>query len=196
MYESITGQLFEIGRQLRQKGGYSFSPEMLQKHLQDAIEGRFVDFPTWKTIKLGTYGSTNAIRKALNHGFRVSNRADDILKKIEVSPVETEIELVVATTKQLTDKDRATTQEVFEGGKSRGWEPCPAEGGPQLRLQYRDQPKGDWLRIAMKPIAGSDGDLDVFLVEHDGVGLWLHALYGDPGGVWGGDGRWVFVRRK
>lgn len=41
LYESITGQLFEIGRQLRQKNGYPYSPERLKQILQDAIEGRF-----------------------------------------------------------------------------------------------------------------------------------------------------------
>lgn len=42
LYESITGQLFEIGRQLRQPNGYSFNLEMLKRHLQNAIEGRFI----------------------------------------------------------------------------------------------------------------------------------------------------------
>lgn len=41
LYESITGQLFEIGRQLRQKGGYPFDPKLLQKYLQNGIEGKF-----------------------------------------------------------------------------------------------------------------------------------------------------------
>ncbi len=41
LYESITGQLFEIGRQLRQPNGYPFNPEVLKKHLQEAIEGKF-----------------------------------------------------------------------------------------------------------------------------------------------------------
>lgn len=41
LYESITGQLFEIGRQLRQKKGYPYNPKALNKHLQDAIEGKF-----------------------------------------------------------------------------------------------------------------------------------------------------------
>jgi len=47
-YESITGQLFEIGRQLRQRGGYPFDPEKLQKHLQKAIEGKFNAAPEAK----------------------------------------------------------------------------------------------------------------------------------------------------
>ncbi len=41
LYESITGQLFEIGRQLRQSNGYPYDPEKLKKHLQDGIEGKF-----------------------------------------------------------------------------------------------------------------------------------------------------------
>ncbi len=41
LYESITGQLFEIGRQLRQKGGYPYDSERLKQALQAAIEGRF-----------------------------------------------------------------------------------------------------------------------------------------------------------
>jgi len=41
LYESITGQLFELGRQLRQPNGYPFDPLQLQTHLQAAIEGRF-----------------------------------------------------------------------------------------------------------------------------------------------------------
>lgn len=47
-YESITGQLFEIGRQLRQPKGYPFNPAELQKFLQRAIEGKFVDPATPK----------------------------------------------------------------------------------------------------------------------------------------------------
>ena len=41
LYESITGQLFEIGRQLRQLNGYPFDAFQLKAHLQAAIEGRF-----------------------------------------------------------------------------------------------------------------------------------------------------------
>lgn len=41
LYESITGQLFEIGRQLRQPNGYPFDVFQLKAHLQAAIEGRF-----------------------------------------------------------------------------------------------------------------------------------------------------------
>ena len=49
LYEIITGQLFEIGRQLRQKSGYPFDPEQLKQHLQNAIEGHFISDPNKKS---------------------------------------------------------------------------------------------------------------------------------------------------
>lgn len=68
LYESITGQLFEIGRQLRQPNGYPFSPEELKVALQYAIEGRFngavpqikklLQFVT--TVSVGAYKSCKA----------------------------------------------------------------------------------------------------------------------------------------
>jgi len=42
LYYELDGMLLEITRQLRQKGGYGFDPELLRKHLQAGIEGRFV----------------------------------------------------------------------------------------------------------------------------------------------------------
>lgn len=51
LYESITGQLFEIGRQLRQQSGYPFDPEKLKKHLQDVIEGCFEGWWGWTLFK-------------------------------------------------------------------------------------------------------------------------------------------------
>jgi len=41
LYESISEQLFEIGRQLRQPSGYPFDPQILKKYLQNVIEGKF-----------------------------------------------------------------------------------------------------------------------------------------------------------
>ena len=41
IYESVTGQLFEIGRQLRQPNGYPFDVQKLKQSLQDVIEGKF-----------------------------------------------------------------------------------------------------------------------------------------------------------
>lgn len=54
LYGQITGQLFEIGRQLRQKNGYPFEAEHLKKWLQMAIEGKFRFYPP-RMLKIGKY---------------------------------------------------------------------------------------------------------------------------------------------
>lgn len=41
LHESITGQMFEIGRQLREPRGYPFDPHKLKRALQDIVEGKF-----------------------------------------------------------------------------------------------------------------------------------------------------------
>lgn len=77
LYESITGQLFEIGRQLRQQNGYPFSPEALKAHLQDAIEGRLggAVAQVKKLLQFVTTTSVAAIEsfKAADH-FKVDTK--------------------------------------------------------------------------------------------------------------------------
>jgi hypothetical protein len=74
---------------------------------------------------------------------------------------------------------------------------CPAEVGPHLAIQYKDQPKGGVLWIAMERIPDSGDDPDVFVVERDDDGgLWLARAWTLPGGRWGLDLRVVFRLRK
>ena len=57
----------------------------------------------------------------------------------------------------------------------------PAEVGPRLRLDYRDQPLGEALHIAMEPVATYSGDLTILaLVNFRGSGLLLIGSDGRP----------------
>lgn len=158
----------------------------------------------WKTINLGTGLVTpDDFRRVLcvAGGFKISNWANDILGKSafvnSVAKRLTEVDLCIATTAQLIGKaEGGTTREVFACIKRLGGILCPAEVGPQLRLQYLDQPNGEQLLIAMNPIISSDGDLHVFSVERHASGLWLHGDWGLPGSVWNPDYLWVFVRPR
>jgi hypothetical protein len=69
---------------------------------------------------------------------------------------------------------------------------CPAEVAPQLRLQYPDQPPGEFLRIAMAPIATNRGDVG-FVVGNGGLGLLLIGADGRPHRVVSPMVRFVFV---
>jgi hypothetical protein len=155
--------------------------------------------PVWKTIQLGTHANNKALRQAvIEAGFRISDWADSILiKKTAVATEPTEANLVIVTAAELGFPDGATREKIYDKAISMGFELCPAEVGPQLRLQYPadEQPMNEWLLVAMEPIKASDGSLGVFDVERDGGGAWLGSLSGDPGGVWGASLRWLFRRK-
>ncbi len=153
-------------------------------------------FAVWKTIKIGLHKKLAAIT-TMPTKFRVSDWAKKILGKpaFTLAQVEEDISLCVATVKELTGKDRATTTEVFNAIKLVG-DLCPAEVGPALREQYLDQPDGELLFIAMEPIKDYIGRLNVFRVEHDNDELGLDGNYANPAGVWDGDHRFVFRSRK
>lgn len=164
-----------------------------------ALQPIVCSFPTWKTIKLGTLKNVDAIRQALKaQGYSIGSWADDILgmPAFTVSQEETQLDLVVVTVSELGFKNGATRKDIYDRAFEQGLLLCPSEVGPQLRLQYADQPMGEWMLVAMEPIAASDGGLDVFRVEHDGGGLWLGSDSSEPDDVWDAGDRWVFARRK
>ena len=150
-------------------------------------------FEAWRTIKLGTGPKTgDDFRSVLRDGnLRLNNWASDILGKpaFTVATKETEVDLVKVSVAELGFEQGARRDQIFERAKELGLELCPAEVGPQLRSQYKDQPNGEWLLIGMKPIVGSDGRPRVFFV---GRGV-LFSLYGKPAHVWHTDDQWVFV---
>ena len=156
-------------------------------------------FKVWKTIKLGTHKDADALRNALKKdNFKISDWANDIMGKSAffVTSFEKKIQLVNVSVAELGFKNGATYKDICERAEELGLGLCPNEVGPQLRLQYQDQPKGEWLRIAMEPITDSDGNLHIFRVAHDGDGLWLDGNDGHADDFWPGRLRFVFRLRK
>lgn len=169
--------------------------------LQNIIEGRFGQhFQTWKTVKLGTGLKTaNDFCCALqNAGCRASNWAKDVLGKPAFTAASNKIELdlVVVSVAELGFKNGATREQIYQRAPELGLELCPAEVGPQLRLQYKNQLVGERLLVAMEPIIDSVGDLRVFVVARNEDDSWLRCHYGPPSDFWFADFRWVFSLRK
>jgi hypothetical protein len=76
----------------------------------------------------------------------------------------------------------ASTKDIYARAQSLGLALCPPEVGPQLRLQYLEQPSGEILHIAMQPIAKYDGDLVNLALENDESALTLFGeLYAEVG---------------
>jgi len=183
--------------------GWIENPKSLQKVLKNVLcpPEAVPNFEVWKTIKLGMNGLKTAedFRKDIKDcGMKISGWAKDILGKSEFTAVteETAVDLVKVTVAELGFKNGACRDRIYDRAKELGLELCPVEVGPQLRLQYKDQPNGERIRVGMEPIRGSDNDLKVFCVERLDSGFWLNGGYGVPDSFWGAGSQWVFVRPR
>lgn len=158
----------------------------------------------WKTINLGTCPKTaDDFRQAIARASgQVSGLANDIMdtpdftQSIAKSPME--LDLFVATTAEILGENGkgGTLSEIYAGIARIGGNLLPAEAGPQLRLQYTDQPHGERLLMAMEPIKSSGGDLYVFFVRRGDDDFWLGSFYDLHVDVWPSGYRWVFSRLR
>jgi len=155
---------------------------------------------TWRTVKLGTgLKIANDFRKAIKQsGMEISEWGNDLLGKsaFTVSSEEVEVELINVSVAELGFKYKATYKDICVRARELGLDLCPNEVGPQLRLQYNDQPKDEWLLVAMEAITDSNGSLRVFHVKRDDGGLCLGGGSGRSDYFWHGNDRFLFLRRK
>ena len=164
------------------------------------LAGPQIDHKIFKTINLGTGLKTaDDFRKSLwDSGNKVSSEANGILGNpaFTVAVKKIRIDLVIKSVGEIGFKGGATRKQIYGRANELGLDLCPAEVGPQLRLQYKDQPEEEHLIVAMNPIADSGGALELFSVERNDSGLWLSSYYDDPCIIWYAFIRFVFARRK
>src|SRR5258707_14455977 len=103
-----------------------------------------IELPIWRTMILGTSKGVDAYRDALAaEGIKIGDSADEILGRpaFAYARTQTQLELVVLSAAELgVEADAASHADVYRRAKQMGFELCPAEIGPQLRLEYPNQP--------------------------------------------------------
>ena len=167
-------------------------------NLDDSIisaikEGR----ATLMEVTIGDKTEVQLIKELKQNNIFISTYAGYMLNSpgFNTQSNEEHLDLVKLSLKDLGLNEGVNTREIYAKAKKLGLDICPAEVGPHLRLQYMDQPHDDWLRVAMKPIAGRDGKpllmCIFFLGQRDGL-----RLSGYVGGLnddkWGLDNQFVF----
>jgi hypothetical protein len=157
-------------------------------------------FPLWRTIAVGTYKDVKTVRAALAAGpcpIHVGDWAGEILDRLAFpfGQAPATLELVLASVSALGfGEEGASLKDIYTRAPRLGLELGPAEVGPALRLGYLDQPLGEFLHVAMQPVARYGGQPVDFTIGNGGAGLLL--LGGDAGSdlVLSGAVRFVFVR--
>jgi hypothetical protein len=80
--------------------------------------------------------------------------AEQILARpaFAMNPAEVDVDLVVVSAAEPGTPTETSLADVYARAQERGLALAPAEVGPQLRLQYFDQPIGEFLHVGMNPI--------------------------------------------
>ena len=133
-----------------------------------------VDVPVWKTITVGTFTDSFALGNALDAaGCGVGNSAGEILARpaFTLSATKTNVELFAVSAAELGfEADTASLADIYARAQQLGFGLAAAEVAPQLRLQYFDQPTGEFLIVGMAPIKTWNGEPVILTVANGGAG--------------------------
>jgi hypothetical protein len=169
-------------------------------------------FAKWRNFLIGGVAK-KALLARVKSGYEVGTWAEDMTKQNAFTTLdaEEEIETIILAVSDFGYERQPTTAELFDPTRLAEWSKqnahrlpegyvvdlLPAEAGLHIRDQYKDQPKGEVLWIAMERITDSGGGPGVVNVGRDGGGeRWLGS--GDAGaeGQWPLGDRFVFRLRK
>jgi hypothetical protein len=153
--------------------------------------------PVWKTIAIGTFANSFALRNALDAaGCGIGDLAQEILARpaFTLRTARAEVELIAVSAAELGfQTDTVSLAEIYARAQRLGFGLAAAEVAPQLRLQYFDQPMGEFL-IGMAPIKTWKGEPVILTVANSGAGLVLIGQDGSPYAKIPVASRFLFVR--
>jgi len=156
------------------------------------------DVPAWKTIAVGTFRNSFALVDALDAaGCSIGDSAGEILARpaFTLSAARTNVELLAVSVAALgLQSETAPLAEIYARAQELGFGLAAAEIAPQLRLQYFDQPVGEFLIIGMAPIRTWNGEPVILTVANGGAGLILIGQDGSADAQISVASRFLFVR--
>ena len=194
-YADGIAQMNELAQTLLSQGllPERFAPEPSKLHpsLEEKVRQ--------ETITIGGKTSQELLSELTQNGINVGSYARSMMENPDFTtlPGPQQIDLVRLQVRDLgIKKNLPTTDDIYKRAQELGLNLCPAEVGPQYRLQYNNQPNGEWFVIGMKPITDSGGYPRVFALGRRADGLWLLGTWATPGRMWGPGREFVFSLRK
>ena len=153
--------------------------------------------PVWRTITVGTFANSFALLNALDAaGCSIGSLAEQILARpaFTVGTRKADVELFAVSAAELGfHTGTARLADIYARAQQLGFGLSAAEVAPQLRLQFFDQPMGEFL-IGMKPIKTWTGEPVILAVANGGAGLVLVGRDGRADAEIPGAARFLFVR--
>jgi hypothetical protein len=153
--------------------------------------------PVWRTITVGTFANSFALLNALDAaGCGIGESAEEILARpsFAVGPTKTTVELFAVSVAELGfQTETARLADIYARARQLGFGLAAAEVAPQLRLQYFDQPMGEFI-VGMEPIKTWEGEPVILTVANGGAGLALIGRDGSADAEVAVASRFLFVR--
>ena len=167
---------------------------------QASCDRAAVDTGVWKTITVGNYRSPIALHDALvAEGIHVGDLAGQMLRlpafKLTAAPAHIDLALI-ALRQLVPGSGRASFAAIHAHAIEAGFDLCPPEAGPQLRLQYPEQRLGEYLVIGMEPLPTADGSDACFVVGNGGAGPIIVGRSAGPDAMVASRSWFVFALRR
>ncbi len=165
------------------------------------LEHIFTTFPEGRiirsTIEIGGKTKKELEKEMVKQKIQVNNWTKSMMKSDDftIAKKSESVDLIRLKVRDL-NLTNPTTENIYKKAEELGLELCPPEVGPQYRLQYNDQPTGEYLYIGMKQITDSDDYPVVFKLNRDDEGLWLDSYWAQPTNEWNPERGFVFRLRK
>lgn len=170
--------------------------------LPKSLEHIYTSFPEGKIrrseLKIGGKSKEQLTAELRARNINISYYAQDMLKSPDFTTLESteSVDLVRLKVSDLGFSQSPTTDQLYAKAAELGFELCPAEVGPYLRLQDLNQPLDEWYWIAMKQIADRGGSPNVFDLGRSDGGLRLYGGMALPTGRWDLGCQFVFRVRQ
>jgi hypothetical protein len=130
-------------------------------------------------------------------GCSTGDLAGEILARpaFTLSATKAKVELFAMSAAELGfQTDTVSLADIYARAQQLGFRLAAAEIAPQLRLQYFDQPIGEFLIIGMQPIKTWGGEPVILTVANGGAGLILIGQDGSADAEISVASRFLFVR--
>lgn len=164
-----------------------------------------------RTIEVGGLTKLQLIQKLQQHSILINEYGKRLFSsdKFTTSDTRQSLNTVELTVRDLGFPEGENTARIFKRASELNLELCPLELGPNLRLEYMDQPEG-LLENSSQQNQAPAGSITIaseiisedeyfpkgfYLRKINGV-LWLRGYIADSLHVWNPDDRFVFCQIK
>jgi hypothetical protein len=162
-------------------------------------------------VRVGGMGKLELLAALREHNVRLNQAAEALFEDRRFAPFvrEKAVEIAFVSVADLGLRDGATYEQLTRRARDSGLVESPLELGPQLRLQFLNQPEGSAgfparqhrapfgsITVASSPLDESDETPKGFYLRRiDGV-LWLRGYRSGAGHLWSPEDVFVFVRGR